>query len=116
MDINIDIDIDVDIHVREKGKSAQCKCNSETVSHPFSCQAGADQTAHLIREPGENLLAMHEKVQRHRQLHAIALAYSEMQHSQRVRFEYDVVEPDSARFGKRTTEDGSARKHVGRTF
>ena len=59
---------------------------------------------------------MHKKVQRYRQLHAIALAYSEMQHSQQVRFEYDIVEPDSARFGKRATEDGSARTHVGRTL
>ena len=39
-----------------------------------------------------------------------------MQHSQQVRFEYDIVEPDSARFGKRATEDGSARTHVGRTL
>ncbi|CAE7674500.1 unnamed protein product [Symbiodinium sp. CCMP2592] len=82
----------------------------------YGMKAGADQTAHLIREPGENLLTVHKKVQRHRQLHAIALAYSEMEHSQRVRFKYVVVEPDSARFGKRTTEDGSARKHVARTL
>lgn len=81
----------------------------------FGLRIANDQAIHLTRERGTTTGAQRGRVEKWVVTHRIALAFTEFNNSQDLRFKTEVVECDSARFGSSRGSCGE-RVHSGRTL
>lgn len=80
----------------------------------LGCKIQNDAALHLVKKPDARIETARDRVFHEYRLHKIALAFSELDHAEKIQYPIDILEVDTARHGSRKDAATGDRIHTGR--